>query len=95
MANNWVTDFLFVPVVAHFTLTLSRDFVVNKKGYIYPLSYLVAIALYSAFAFEIVAPLFSSKATADIWDAAAYLLGSLFYYYIHQQKDYRFFPRSV
>jgi hypothetical protein len=94
LLNSWLTDFLFVPVVAHAAIVFSRHFVVRNKNYIYPLSWLLAIALYSAIAFEIVAPLFSSRATADLWDGVAYLLGGLFYYYVHQQKDFTFLLRD-
>lgn len=95
LLNNWLTDFLFVPVVAHFTIVLTRCFVVKNKNHTYPLSWLSAIALYCTFAFEIVAPLLSNKATADVWDGVAYLSGSFFYFYVHQRKDFTFLRKKL
>lgn len=94
LINNWITDFVFVPIVAHFAIILSRYFLGKNKNYTYPLSWLLLMALYSTIAFEIVAPLLSNKATADVWDGIAYLLGSLFYYYVHQRKDFTFLQKS-
>ncbi|WP_343673975.1 hypothetical protein [Chitinophaga sp.] len=81
--NNWLTDFLFIPVVAH----LTKHIALRREDYRFPLSYLLVMALYTALIFEWVYPSFSHKTVGDPLDGIAYLLGSLFYYYVHQ--DFR------
>jgi hypothetical protein len=79
--NNWLTDFLFIPVVAH----LSRYLVLGRQKL--PLLYLLIMAIYTAVIYEWVYPLFSHKTIGDPWDGIAYIAGSLFYYFVHQ--DFR------
>jgi len=77
--NNWLTDFLFIPVVAH----LTRYLVLGRQKL--PLFYLLIMAIYTAVIYEWLYPAFSPKTTGDPWDGIAYVAGSLFYYYVHQE----------
>jgi hypothetical protein len=82
LLNDYLTDFIAVPAMAHFTLTLTRRYIVRNNYYIYPLGYLLFIALYVSVVFEWILRRFSSKYTGDWWDVAAYFAESLFYYYL-------------
>ena len=84
--NGQLTDFIAVPVIAHLALTFTRTVILGDSQYTYPLSYLLFIALYTTVLFELVMPAFSHKYTADMLDAAAYLGGALFYYFVHQRS---------
>ncbi|PSL25346.1 hypothetical protein CLV42_11327 [Chitinophaga ginsengisoli] len=82
--NNYLTDFVFIPMVAHVSLGFTRCIVLNRRNYCYPLYWLLAIAFYVSFIFEVVLPKYSSKAVGDTGDIVAYFLGSAFYCYVHQ-----------
>lgn len=91
--NNYLTDFIAVPAMAHVTLTATRIFIVSNNCYAYPLSYLLFIALYTSVIFEWVMPHLSSRYTGDCWDMIAYFAGSIFYYYVHGQTRPTFLYR--
>jgi hypothetical protein len=86
LLNDYLTDFIAVPAMAHLTLTFTRRYIVRSKAYNYPLGYVLFIALYTAVAFEWVMPHFSSKYTGDWWDVVAYFAGSIFYYCFHGKQ---------
>lgn len=83
LMNGWLSDFLFVPVVCHIALVLTR-YLLRKPEYKYPLKYIVAVAVYSSVFFELILPAVSSKAIADPLDVVAYMGGAGFYYFVHQ-----------
>ncbi len=84
--NDHLTDFLFVPVVAHITVIFTRRFIIRNKLYCYPFSYLLFIASYTAIVFEVIMPKYSVLYTRDVGDVLAYFLGSFYFYYIHQEQ---------
>ncbi|MDQ0110052.1 hypothetical protein J2T02_005200 [Chitinophaga terrae (ex Kim and Jung 2007)] len=84
--NNWLTDFLFIPVAAHLSLSFTRYIVLKNAGYKYPLYYLLLMALYTALVFELIIPCYVSSAVADWGDVIAYFAGTFFYYLFHQPK---------
>lgn len=84
LLNNWLTDFLFLPVVAHIALVFTRQLLRNA-GYRYPLSLLLWMAAYTAIVFEYILPFFSANTTADLIDVLAYFTGAVYYYFVHQQ----------
>lgn len=81
--NSYLTDFLFVPATAHLTQWLMRKFILRDNTYTLPLSYILFIALYGAVVLEWIAPMISTRHTADWGDVVAYFLGALFYYFFH------------
>ncbi|SHK83175.1 hypothetical protein SAMN05444266_101293 [Chitinophaga jiangningensis] len=83
--NGQLTDFVAVPAIAHLTLTITRQYIIRQPAYRYPLVYLLFIALYTTLLLEVIMPGFSRRYTADLLDAAAYLSGGLFYYFVHQR----------
>lgn len=84
--NDWLTDSVFIPVIAHLSLAFVRKIVVGNETYRFPLSYLLFMAAYASIVFECVLPKFSVSSTADGGDVVAYFAGSFFYYFIHQGK---------
>ena len=87
--NNWLTDFLFVPVAAHLALVFTRCVILKDCRYVYPLIYLLAIALYASIVFEWLSPVLLNKGTADMGDVIAYFAGSVFYCRVHQRMMVR------
>ncbi|WP_291907276.1 hypothetical protein [Chitinophaga sp. CB10] len=83
--NGQLTDFIAVPAIAHLTLTVTRLYILRQPAYRYPLGYLLFIAVYTTLLFEIIMPGISGRYTADLLDAAAYLGGALFYFFVHQR----------
>ncbi|MBV7532881.1 hypothetical protein [Chitinophaga sp. sic0106] len=83
--NGQLTDFIAVPAIAHLTLTVTRIYIIRQPAYQYPLVYLLFIAIYTTVLFEVIMPRFSGRYTPDLLDAAAYLGGGLFYYFVHQR----------
>jgi hypothetical protein len=86
--NNWLTDFICVPMIAHLALVPTRLFLIKNNQYCYPLSYLLLMGAYVSVVFEIVLPLYKHSATADPVDAIAYFAGAFYFYYVHQRADY-------
>ena len=86
--NNYLTDFVFVPVIAHMSVSFIR-WLLKDSTCSFPVSYLLCMALYAAIVFEYAMPRFSPVYTGDWGDVLAYFLGALFYYYVHQGKIYR------
>lgn len=78
--NGQLTDFLAVPAIGHLCLTFIRTLVVKDPHYVFPLSFVLFIALYISVAFELVLPSWSDKFVGDWLDVMAYFAGSLFYY---------------
>ena len=83
--NSYLTNFAAVPLMAHIALFLIRKRIVHNDHYYLPLSYVFFIAVYTSVVFEGVMPALSVRYTRDTGDVAAYLLGALFYYFIHQR----------
>lgn len=85
LLNNWLTDFLFVPAVAHIALTLTQQLFLRNPAYRYPLHFLLLAALYVSIVFEIVLPRYYSFTTGDPVDVICYFAGALFYFGVHQR----------
>ena len=82
--NGWLTDFIFIPVVAHISLTFTKQMVLRSDTYKYPLRHLLLSWIYVSVVCEGLLPIISDRAVRDYFDVLAYLGGSLFFYYIHQ-----------
>jgi hypothetical protein len=83
--NNWLTDFLFVPVVAHIALVFTQYLFLRNLQYRYPLYYLLLIALYVSIVFEVVLPRYYAFTTGDPVDMICYFAGACFYFGVHQR----------
>ena len=82
--NNWLTDFVFIPLIFHAVSLIGL--IIFKERYLYkfPLWLILFICFYCSFFFEVLAPRFTSYNTADWVDVLFYFLGGLFYYFVHQ-----------
>lgn len=81
--NNWLTDFVFVPLVIHFSQVIVFTLLGFAQNKVYTLLHMLAFALYVSLFFEIIAPKITSYNTTDYLDIVAYFSGALFYYYVH------------
>ena len=93
--NDYLTDLVTVPVMAHLSRYFIRRFIVCDANYTYPLGYLLFMAGYTAVVFEWVMPHFSTHYTGDWWDVVAYFAGSFFYYYFHGNPSFHRSKKSV
>lgn len=84
--NSWLTDVVFIPVIAHIALVFTRRYIVRNTAYRYPLSYLLLAALYVSVIYELVFPRFHFHSVGDPLDVISYFGGSLFYFFVHQDE---------
>lgn len=82
--NNWLTDFVFIPLIVHFALITGTYLFTPNDRFTFPLYQILILACYTSIAFEYLAPLYTIYNTADWGDVIAYFMGGLFFYYIHQ-----------
>ena len=81
--NDYLTDVIAVPAIAHLTITILRTYIVKDPSYYYPFGYVLIIAVYLSVVFEWLMPKFSRVYTRDPGDMIAYGCGVLFYYFVH------------
>lgn len=82
--NNWLTDFVFIPLVLHATQLLAFAVLGIQVQIRYRLLHMLLFAAYVSLFFEYLAPKFTTYNTADGLDVVAYFLGAFFYRYVHQ-----------
>ncbi len=82
--NDWLTDFVFVPLVAHFSFVFGVFIFRPGIGYRFSFAQMLLVAVCSSISFEYVFPMYSDYNVADWADVAAYFGGALFYYGVHQ-----------
>lgn len=82
--NNWLTDFVFVPIVLHFANIMAN--VLFGKGQILTvrISHAIFLSISTTLAFEVLLPRTTTHNVADWGDALAYLLGGIWYCTFHQ-----------
>lgn len=81
--NNWLTDFVFIPLIAHAAFCFGV-FLLGIKSYKFPLSQLLVLAFVVSLFFEVLSPRITDYNTSDWVDVLCYFSGALFYFYIHQ-----------
>jgi hypothetical protein len=82
--NNWLTDFVFVPAVVHFSLVLGNMLVGSTQLRKYSLLQILGFSLYTSVIFEGILPHLTNYNVGDWGDVIAYFSGGFFYYYLHQ-----------
>lgn len=90
--NNWLTDFVFVPLIAHIAFVSGNVILRLSKPYTYPLYQICIISFLTSILFEGILPLYTPYNTFDSADIGMYFLGAAFYYYSHQRyavKQYK------
>ncbi|SEF76702.1 hypothetical protein SAMN05421877_102359 [Sphingobacterium lactis] len=82
--NNWLTDFVFVPLIAHVAYVVGYFLIQLPADYKIPLGQLLVMAGLTTVIFEVLCPIYTTYNTADPIDALCYFLGAIWYYAIHQ-----------
>lgn len=83
--NSWLTDFVFVPLVAHFAHVVGLVLLRLTVPYKFPLYQLLALSALTSVVFEYIAPMYTPYNRADWGDVIAYFLGGVFYCCVHQK----------
>lgn len=83
--NNWLTDFVFVPVVVHTALVLGNYLFSTGKPLKYTLGQILFFSLYTSVVFELMMPVLTTYNTGDWGDVLMYFMGGFFYHYVHQE----------
>lgn len=84
LINNYLNDFLIVPIVLTISLYVTR-FLRNSKEYKLSIGVIIYICVLYATLFEFIFPKYLSRYTADIIDVILYFAGG-FVFYILQKK---------
>ncbi|MBS1532460.1 MAG: hypothetical protein JSU01_19310 [Bacteroidetes bacterium] len=82
LINGYVDDAFAIPVIANLSLCYMRAFVIHSNYYVLSAWKVTFIVIYLTFVFEIFLPLISKTYTMDWIDAALYVLGGLFFYFV-------------
>jgi len=81
LINNYLTDFLCLPIVIVFS-TIGIRFLKRDKNYWPSLEMVLSLGLFFSIVFELVLPRISQSFTGDAGDMIAYFVGIVFYYLI-------------
>jgi len=85
IVNNYINDFLILPIVLTvclFILRWSR----GDKGYTIPIGVIMYICVFYGVFFEYLLPKFHSRYTTDFIDAFLYFLGGVVFYFLQKKK---------
>ncbi|GFD76000.1 hypothetical protein KUL156_07850 [Alteromonas sp. KUL156] len=85
LVNNYVNDFLIIPIILTICLYILR-WSKNNKHYQIPLGVMVYICALYSFFFEFIIPKYMERYTADIFDVILYFIGG-FVFLILQEKE--------
>jgi hypothetical protein len=86
LLNNYVTDFLFMPLLLLTTLWLTR-LIKRKKQLVFSVPMLITVFIYVSFVFEYYLPQTSTVYTADYLDIVMYFFGTVFYYFLQKKIE--------
>ncbi|WP_310283824.1 hypothetical protein [Flavobacterium piscis] len=84
--NNYVNDFLCLPVVLGY-ITLLFRWLKKDKTYKISLWAVLCLASYYSFYFEYYLPAYNTRYSADIIDVFLYFSGGLFFYLLNTALD--------
>ena len=85
IVNNYINDFLILPIVLTvclFILRWSR----RNKSYTIPIGVIIYICVFYGVFFEYLLPKFHPRYTADFIDAFLYFLGGIVFYFLQKKK---------
>lgn len=82
--QNYVNDFLVVPIVLTICLIVVR-WLKNDENYQFSIYICIYIAVLYAFIFEYILPQFHQRYTADYIDVLLYVLGGFLFYKLQNQ----------
>ena len=84
IVNNWLTDFVFVPLIAHISFVFGSVILKTHGSFKYPFYQILSVSLFTAIVFEGILPYYTNYNTVDFCDVLAYFAGGIFYYFVHQ-----------
>ncbi|WP_299366922.1 hypothetical protein [Winogradskyella sp.] len=85
IVNNYVNDFLIVPICLTISLVLLR-FTRNDEDYYLRFYHVLYLALFYAVLFEYVLPQFYERYTSDRVDIMLYFLSAMLFYYLQRKS---------
>jgi hypothetical protein len=88
--SSYLADLLCLPIMFGLFTWLMRD-VMKRSSFRLTALMIVFGVCYVSFAFEWLAPRWSSRYTADGWDVVCYFVGGIFYLLFHQWEHKRLF----
>lgn len=80
--NGYVDDAFAVPVIANLGLCFQRVVVIQNNYYVLSPGKVIFIVVYLTLVFEAFLPLISPIYVSDWKDAALYIFGGFFFYYV-------------
>ena len=84
MLQNYLADFLCLPIILTLAVLLQRYVVLRNPFYILNKAQVLFTVIYFSVLFELVFPYFFARYTADFWDVLAYAAGGwVYWYFIH------------
>lgn len=83
--NNWLTDFVFIPLIAVCSQYFILQFKSKNDKLYYPFWAILLLASWITYIYEFLMPSITSQNIYDTWDIVAYFSGAHFYYFIHQK----------
>lgn len=89
IVNNYVNDFLIVPICLTISLALLR-ITRNNENYYLKLPLVLYLAGFYSILFEVILPAFKSRYTSDFIDVLLYFISSIVFYTFQTKQ-----PKSV
>ena len=86
LLNNYVNDFLIIPIVLSVCMYVLR-YTRNDKSFTIPIPEILLLCIVYSVFFEVVLPKTHQRYTADIVDVLLYFLGGI-WFYILQHKSF-------
>jgi len=83
--NNYLNDFLIIPIVLSISLYILR-FTKNDKYYKIPLLIILFLCIGYSYFFEKIMPKISNRYTADFFDVLVYFLGGFWFLFLQKQE---------
>ena len=85
IVNNYVNDFLILPIVLTICLFILR-WSRGDKGYTIPIGVIMYICAFYGVVFEYLLPKFHSRYTTDFIDVFLYFLGGVVFYFLQKKR---------
>jgi len=83
--NNWLTDFVFVPLIAYIAFCIGNLLLtLYSTPHYYPLYQIFVLAFFVSIVFEYIMPQYTNYNVSDPIDTLCYFAGGCFYYFCHQ-----------
>lgn len=90
LINNYVNDFLSIPLVLKISQLICEKFIYQKKIN-FTFSLIIAICMYWSLLFEVIFSKILSRYTTDYLDIFAYFVGGIVYYLIEKYENNKMF----